>query len=193
MKKYLVILAAALLAFSGCEKMELKKNKSYTSAEVDGVTYKSRVMNDWSYKVTGSDHLFESEDGSFHIEVNLTMTSEKGDKIDLNLRVKDNEDLVLGKIYELPSDPSDLKSYSTAKITINEEGISRYYYAQEGTFVIDDIGDLSDETSTKVINGSFEFSAQEEFSGKRMEVTEGRFHRAFFIGEGGAAIRNWWK
>lgn len=192
MKKYLVILAAAVLALSSCEKMELKKNKSYTSAYVDGVTYKSRVMNDWSYKVTGSDHLFESEDGSFHIEVNLTMTSEKGSKIDLNLRVKENEDLVVGKVYEFPSDPFDLKSYSTAKITINEEGVLRYYYAQEGTFVIDDIGGLNDETSTKVINGSFAFSAQEEFSGNRIEVTEGRFHRAFFIGKGGAVTRNWW-
>lgn len=62
------------------------------------------------------------------------MTSEKGEKLQLNVRGKEGEALELGEEYSLPSDPADLKFFSNGKITVSDgDGeLERYYYATDG-------------------------------------------------------------
>lgn len=192
MKKSLIILSIILFTLTSCEKMEMKRNKSYTSAEIDGVTYKSPIMDDWSFKVSSSNQLLDRQDDSFHIEINYTMTSEKGEKLQLNVRIKEDEAFELYKEYALPSDPSDIKFLSNGKITISDGELERYYYATEGFMLIESIESLKDDGDAPyVVNGSFEFTAKEEFTGDLINVSNGTFHRAFFSERGATYQSNW--
>ena len=60
------------------------------------------------------------------------MTSEKGEKLQLNVRVKEGEALEFGEEYSLPSDPADMKFFSNGKITVSDGDLERYYYATDG-------------------------------------------------------------
>lgn len=192
MEKTLIILSIVLCALTSCEKMEMKKNKSYTTAEIDGVTYKSTVMSDWSYKVSPSDQLLDRQDDSFHLEINYTMISEKGEKVQMNVRIKDDESLEIGKLYEFPSDHAELKFFSNGKVTISDGELKRYYYATEGSLSIESVETLLDDGySPFVVNGTFEFTAKEEFTGDVINVTDGTFHRSFFTSKGLYHLSNW--
>lgn len=192
MEKLLIILSVVLCTLTGCEKMEMKKNKSYTSAEINGVTYKSPIMDDWSYKVSPSNQLLDREDDSFHIEINYTMTSEKGDKVQLNVRIKERGAFELNKEYTLPSDPGDIKFFSNGKVTISDGELERYYYATDGYLLIESIESLKDDAEAPyVVNGSFGFTAIDEFTGDVINVSNGTFHRAFFTRPGSNYLANW--
>lgn len=192
MEKTLIILSIVLCALTSCEKMEMKKNKSYTTAEIDGVTYKSTVMSDWSYKVSPSDQLLDIQDDSFHLEINYTMISEKGEKVQMNVRIKDDESLEIGKLYEFPSDHAELQFFSNGKVTISDGELKRYYYATEGSLSIESVETLLDDGySPFVVNGTFEFTAKEEFTGDVINVTDGTFHRSFFTSRGLYHQSNW--
>lgn len=192
MEKTLIILSIVLCALTSCEKMEMKKNKSYTTAEIDGVTYKSTVMSDWSYKLSPSDQLLDRQDNSFHLEINYTMISEKGEKVQMNVRIKDDESLEIGKLYEFPSDHAELQFFSNGKVTISDGELKRYYYATEGSLSIESVETLLDDGySPFVVNGTFEFTAKEEFTGDVINVTDGTFHRSFFTSRGLYHQSNW--
>lgn len=192
MEKTLIILSIVLCALTSCEKMEMKKNKSYTTAEIDGVTYKSTVMSDWSYKLSPSDQLLDRQDDSFHLEINYTMISEKGEKVQMNVRIKDDESLEIGKLYEFPSDHAELQFFSNGKVTISDGEMKRYYYATEGSLSIESVETLLDDGYAPfVVNGTFEFTAKEEFTGDVINVTDGTFHRSFFTSKGLYHQSNW--
>lgn len=192
MEKTLIILSIVLCALTSCEKMEMKKNKSYTTAEIDGVTYKSTVMSDWSYKVSPSDQLLDRQDDSFHLEINYTMISEKGEKVQMNVRIKDDESLEIGKLYEFPSDHAELQFFSNGKVTFSDGELKRYYYATEGSLSIESVETLFDDGyAPSVVNGTFEFTAKEEFTGDVINVTDGTFHRSFFTSKGLYHQSNW--
>jgi hypothetical protein len=177
---------------TGCEKMQMKKNKSYTTAEIDGVTYTSQVMDDWSFKLSPSNQLLDIKGDFFHIEINYTMTSQKGEQVRLNLRIKEDEAFELNKEYRLPSDPTDIKFFSNGKITVSDGELERYYYATDGSLLIESIESLRDDGDAPyVVNGYFEFTAKEEFSSDVINVTNGTFHRAFFTRPGGSHQSNW--
>ena len=191
-KKLLIILSAVFCMLTSCEKMVMKKNKSYVTAEIDGVTYKSPVMDDWSFKISSSDQLLDREDDSFHLEIDHTMTSEKGERVQLNIRVKEGEALELGEEYSLPSDHADLKFFSNGKITVSDGDLERYYYATDGWMLIESVESLRDDGKAPyVVNGSFEFTAKEEFSGDVINVSNGTFHRTFFTSPGMLHVSNW--
>lgn len=192
MEKILIMLSVAFCMLISCEKMEMKKNESYTTAVIDGVTYKSAVMNDWSFKVSSSNQLLDRKDDFFHIEINYTMTSDKGDKVQLNVRVKGRESIELSKEYIFPSDPADIKFFSNGKITISDGELERYYYATEGKLLINSVESIRDDGDAPyAVNGSFEFTAQEEFTGDVINVSNGTFHRAFFTRSGATYQSNW--
>lgn len=192
MEKILIILSVVIISLTGCEKMEMKRNKSYTTADIDGVTYQSPVMDDWSFKVSASSQLLERKDGSFHLEINCTMTSKEDEKVQLHLRIKEDESFEINKQYGFPSDPTQLKYYSNAKVTVSDGEVDRYYYATEGVLHIESVESLrSDGNAPYVVNGSFEFIAKEEFTGDIINVSNGTFHRAFFTRTGFTEISNW--
>ena len=203
MKRFLVIIGCALLTLSSCEKMSLEKqmraNKSYVTIEIDGVEYKSKEMNDLEYAIGSKSYLFDMYKNSFNLDVQYTMTSKSDKSVRLNLRMKGDQAFETGMTYQFPTDPKDLKLYSTAKLTVNEDGIERFYYAQNGFLVIDEIGQVEDllaeedeldKTGPTYINGSFSFEAYDEVTGKTINVSNGTFHRAFLTGHGTAMVSN---
>lgn len=203
MKRYIAIIACVLLALPSCKKMELEKqmraNKSYVTIEIDGVEYKSKEMNDLEYSIGRSAHLFDMYDQSFTLDVQYTMTSKSDKCVRLNLRLKGDQAFETGKTYLFPTDPKVLNLYSTAKLTVNEGGIERFYYAQNGSLVIDEIGQVEnllaeyddmDKTGPTYVNGSFSFEAYDEVTGKTLNVNNGIFHRAFLIGHRIAMVSN---
>lgn len=195
MEKLLITLSILLCSLTSCEMMEarkLKSNKSYTSLEIDGVTYKSIVMNDYSFRVSSQEHLIDRQENSFHFEINQTLTGEHGEKISLNLRIMELEAFELNKQYTYPSYLSDIKFHSTGKVTINDGETERYYYATEGSLLIESVEDLKEENSAPfIVNGSFQFKAKEEFSGDVINVSNGTFHRTFFMWKHGGYSSNW--
>ena len=120
----------------------MRANKSYVSIEIDGVEYRSKEMNDLQYSVGPGSQLFDMYKDSFILDVQYTMTAHSGKSLMLNIRLKDNQAFHPGKIYAIPTDSKDLKVYSTAKITVNEDGVDRFYYARNGSIVIDEIGQV---------------------------------------------------
>ena len=192
MEKLLIVLSVVIFSLTSCEKMEKKRNKSYTTVEIDGVTYTSPVMDDWSFRVSASNQLLDRKDGSFHFEIDYPMASKEDEKIQLNLRIKENEDFETNKRYGFPSDPTQLKFYNNAKVTISDGDVDRYYYAVEGVLQIESVESLrNDGGSPYVVNGSFEFTAKEEFTGDVINVSNGTFHRAFFTRSGYTEMSNW--
>ena len=192
-----------LLTLSSCEKMrieeKMRSNKSYVSIEIDGLEYKSKVMNDLQYSVASSTQLFNMYNNSFELDVQYKMTSNSGKSVEFNIRLKDIEAVQTGKIYNFPTDSKNLKLYSTAKLTVNEDGVDRFYYAKNGSLVIDEIGrvedllaeeDDMDKTGPTYVNGSFSFEAYDEVTRKTINVNNGIFHRTFLTGHGTAMVSN---
>lgn len=192
-----------LLTLSSCEKMrieeKMRSNKSYVSMEIDGLEYKSKVMNDLQYSVASSTQLFNMYTNSFELDVQYKMTSNSGKSVLFNIRLKDNEAVQTGKIYNFPTDSKTLNLYSTAKITVKDDGIDRFYYAQNGSLVIDEIGQVEDllaeeydmdKTGPTFINATFSFDAYDEVTGKTISVNNGIFHRTFLTGHGTAMVSN---
>lgn len=196
MEKLLITLSIVLCTLVSCEKAEVKKmkeNKSYTSLEIDGVSYKSTVMNDWSFRVSSQEHLLDRQEDSFHFEIKQTLTDEKGEKITLNLRIKELESLELNKEYTFPSYLSAIKFHKTGKVTITDGDLERYYYATDGSLKIESVVHLNeaDDRTPFVVNGSFQFTAQEEFTGDVINVSNGTFNRTFFMRKNSGYSSNW--
>ena len=203
MKRFLVIVGCTLLSLISCEKMKLEEqmraNKSYVSIDIDDVEYKSKEMNDLQYSVASSSQLLDIYNDSFILDVEYQMTAKSGKSVVLNIRLKDNQPIQIGKTYIIPTDSKEIKLYSTAKITIKEEGVDRFYYAQNGSMVIDEIGQVEDllaeeddldTTGPTFINGIFSFEAYDEITGKSIKVSNGIFYRTFLTGHGTVLVSN---
>ena len=175
MKRFIVIIGCILLSLTSCEKMKLEEqmraNKSYVSIDIDNIEYRSKEMNDLQYSVRSSSQLLDMYEGSFILDVEYQMTAKSGNSVVLNIRLKDNQPIQTGKIYIIPTDAKDIKLYSTAKITVKEDGVDRFYYAQNGSMVIDEIGQVEDllaeeddldTTGPIFISGIFSFEAYDE-------------------------------
>lgn len=203
MKRFLVIIGCALLALASCEKMKLEEqmraNKSYVSIEIDGIEYRSKEMNDLQYSVSSGSQLFDMYENSFTLEVQYQMTAKSGKSVVLNIRLKDNQAVQTVKTYSFPTDTKNIKLYSTAKVTVKEDGVDRFYYAQNGSLVIDEIGQVEDllaegddydTTGPTFIYGTFTFEAYDEVTGKSINVSNGIFQRTFLTGHGTALVSN---
>ena len=127
MKRFIVIIGCILLSLTSCEKMKLEEqmraNKSYVSIDIDNIEYRSKEMNDLQYSVRSSSQLLDMYEGSFILDVEYQMTAKSGNSVVLNIRLKDNQPIQTGKTYIIPTDAKDIKLYSTAKITVKEDGI----------------------------------------------------------------------
>lgn len=203
MKRFIVIIGCILLSLTSCEKMKLEEqmraNKSYVSIDIDNIEYRSKEMNDLQYSVRSSSQLLDMYEGSFILDVEYQMTAKSGNSVVLNIRLKDNQPIQTGKTYIIPTDAKDLKLYSTAKITVKEDGVDRFYYAQNGSMVIDEIGQVEDllaeeddldTTGPTFISGIFSFEAYDEITGKSITVSNGIFHRTFLTGHGTTLVSN---
>lgn len=197
MKRFIVIIGCLLLAMSSCKKMrleeEMRANKSYVLIEIDGIEYRSKEMNDLQYSVGSDSQLFDIYTDSFILDVQYKMTAQSGKSVFLSIRLKDNQAFQIGKTYNIPTDSKDLKLYSTAKITVKEDGVDRFYYAQNGSLTIDEIGQVEDllaeeegysATGPTFINGVFSFDAYDEITGKSINVSNGIFQRTFLTEHG---------
>lgn len=203
MKRILVIIGCVLLTLTSCEKLKLeaqmRANKSYVSIEIDGVEYRSKEMNDLQYSVSSGSQLFDTYENSFILDVQYQLRSKSGKSVELSIRLKDNQAIQTGKTYNIPTDSKDIKLYSTAKITVKEDGVDRFYYAQNGSLIIDKIGkvedllseeDSYDKIGPKFIYGTFAFEAYDEITGKTINVSNGIFQRTFLTGHGLTHVSN---
>lgn len=168
-----VIATSAIVMLAGCTKSE----SSFVSMKVDGKTYTSTVMTDENHSVFASSQLFELSEDGFSFFYRNAMSSSGAPEITLMLRISDSTPTPSGMKFEFPSGPSSLDGYDTASISMTIEGRPMHYYAIEGWLEIDNVDNLNDDICA--VNGSFAFSAKEEFSGKVIEITDGRLHNAF--------------
>lgn len=168
-----VIVASAIVMFAGCTKSE----SSYISMKVDGKAYTSDVMDEENHIVYASEKHFESSEDGFMFFYRTVMSSSDAPEISLMLRVSDDVSDPSGIRYEFPSSSSSLDGYDTASISMTVDGRPMHYYAVEGWIEIENVETVHDGLCA--VNGSFAFSAREEFSGKVIEITDGKLHHAF--------------
>lgn len=180
----------ALSVLTGCSKHN-EAGKSFTAMKLDGKDYSSVIMYSDSYSISGKNEVFKDKGDSFKLRYEHSMTAGESESLEFLLRVIDDEHYKTGVKYRIPDNPTSLDEYSTARITIEENGRKMHYYAQDGWLELDDIQEETDNEDGEIkfryyrISGQFEFSAKEEHSGKVIKVTEGYFHNTLFVANDG--------
>ncbi len=131
---------------------------------IDGVEYSD---DEYTFINLGRDHPHmynRTFEGEFYVTISRTVSSDKGDTVDVFIRIREPGDLEIGKKYILSPENS------------NKTGIHFYMDNTEYRYNLTD-GQLvfTQFIVGEYISGEFEFTASEKNSGDIIHITNGTF------------------